>query len=591
MNESTPLVQPKSLFRRKIVPWITGLPLIGTWGYLTLTVALKTGGEVMAFRRLVFSLGSTVPEWSEWNFEGAIPSRMAASYGTTALLVIGTAGWTWMAASTSRPAYRALGLLGTLIGTVASVLTHTGSTAWVILAATLLNGLALTLAGRRPTPKKPALTALGMCMLMGIGTWMLGDGPAVASHHTTALPIVFGSLGITLIGYAALFQMERRYGKHNLRDTVMAMFLSASLLISAIGVPELQKSNRQRQTLAALRLDELEASLQRHSRAEDSTDWVAWEKISKGKATDNPAENFTLAWLNGDLAQYGPEATRAEARARGEYLAEQLPEGSERNSLLGRMALSRKEFKVAARHYRAALSITPGEVEYLKGLAAAEIGLGNYRASAQPLALAALTDPREIFSPTLNRAPYDRIREQVRSIWRNYARELINQGHLSGEDQKHLENFVAWESAWASADGNFLRFLALVKNTRRADSTTQVAERLQDTLADPTDEKIGAIMSSGTALLTDRHINLGQCHEAFNAILNGGSGTPEYPASILIGRPATYSWKKRGPTPNERAEASLFDQEENLPVRLTTYGRNERRLNIPNDFLQKALGE
>lgn len=152
-----------------------------------------------------------------------------------------------------------------------------------------------------------------------------------------------------------------------------------------------------------------------------------------------------------------------------------------------------------------------------------------------------------------------------------------------------LTRYDRWLEAYEAAPGNMSRFLEMTADVETDGTVRLIRTRLAEVLAKPNPTRVGAVLSAAVTLTTDRHVNLGQCNALY--ALMKGDHPPAWAREVLNlrTRPILSDWPRR--FTEGGAGATLHDFEENLPIRMTTYGWTVPRPEIPEHILNELASE
>lgn len=592
-------------------------------GYTAENATLEVTGKWSAWSKLVYSLSVTVPAWGEWSFAGI---RAPANTANEAIAWLLCSGWTtvvWLAGNSRRKIERPLWLLTALLGAVACI--GAGDLNAVVVMPLSVTVTAIMLnASNAGSPSgnesgdkirllsKSGLKPIGTALMLGVLTlagvmavWRTGFADA---GDPVSVRIPSYALATVVAAAVAYVIACRTRNRRTLGGALMAATFAAAWYTGpgpmgfrsawearrheVVRLTESKDWRELRQELEETRLSEAEASVQRMPRPETATQWARRQTLGTTAGGLGDEGGALAGWLATDEALFAGTtgAEQERSRATAKTRREAMPAGPIAAETAGWPALDAGDYARAAADFRRALEAQPAAPMRWLGLALAEAGAGHEDAATQALAHWCLIDPRAVFSPAWNRAPLDRLRPESMRRWKVSIEKLSADDALSANDAARLHRFEGWLSAWERAGGDVAKFLDDTSApVPPAGAVRLVRERTRDTLREPTDAKIGAIISAGTALLANRHVNLGQCHEIFNAMRDGKTGTNGAKATIMISRPLMPDWPETCRITEGGAGATLHDFEENLVVRLLTYGHESAHIQIPDKFLREAL--
>lgn len=533
-------------------------------------------GERLAHDRLIYALSTTVPAWADWNVAGARETSEALPVCVSVALC---AVWTCTQVAAAhtrdkriRPILLIAAFLG-LVGCIGAGDLPTAVTAGVAVVATGL--LVKRFSGQPDRALKIILTGLGATVLACTGILVVWKATFPAETVDVSSRILRAAIATGILAYGASALRRRRTPP----GTVAAGIAAAVALALYPGNPsagfaqswsdrsvEIRRQAcrlTHRELIAELdayRPSAKEAAIVRLPRAEAGTAWNKTDDLLRKSAISAPA---VARWLAADASSYGPKSVADRQKMRAALLGEPASGDSFENDMRGWLLLAGSDATGARKAFDAA----PRE----SAMSRLGAGLSALAAGDEDAAVGALTrfcelDPRALFSPAWDREPMVRVKTRVIQSWIQSVR---------GGESAPGKRFAVWLACWERADGNMRRFLEDPRNDAPVSpAIAQVRARLLETLRSPDDARIGAIFSSGVAMLTDRHVNLGQCHALFAACA-GGEKAKQIPERTLITRPTMAGWS---PLPTEGgAGASLHDFEENLLVRLVTYGNEPVR--------------
>lgn len=569
---------------------------------------MSVGGTWASHDRLIYSLSTTVPDWAQWDLAGARTGAFAANPLMAWPACAAWAACVWLAGRSRDKWARTLWLLSTLLGTVAAIGAGDAGAVFAMGAAVLGAWGVVAWATKSRPSLKPVWTAGAASLFALTGIALLwrtsfpdAGAPVLSWIFAYAVMIAAGLVAAGAVAFAAR-------ARPTLAGALGAAVFAGVLYVGpgTTGIPGAWAARRAeivrltessgwralRGDFAETRLSEAEASVQRLPRPEADTLWTR-RRESANRASSFGDEGKTASgWLTADEALYAgcTGAQRNGLRAAALTRLTTAPAGPVAEEMTGWLRLDAGDFAGAATQFRNALAASPAAPMRWLGMGLAEIGAGRDEQAAKALATWCLLDPRAVFSPAWQRAPLDKLRPAAMRDWTESVSGLIAGDAVSANDAARLLRFTGWLSAWERAGGNPEKFLDDAQAPAPvAGAVRLVRERMRETLREPSDAKIGAILSAGTALLADRHVNLGQCHDIFDAMRAGKTGTVAAPATILISRPVMPGWADACRITEGGAGATLHDFEENLVVRLLTYGHESAHIQIPDKFLREAL--
>lgn len=599
-------LSPAGLLEFAII--IGSLVLIGT---ATRDAWLSVVGNWLSHERLVYALATPEPAWGSWDLYGARTQTFTASSLRSWLLCSACAIAVWMAGCRCGKILRSLWLLAALLGVTGFVGSGDSEAIMVVILAVVMTWMMVRFGAiyRSETITLPSLkpvwigVTLGLCALPAIRTiWRT----SFADSPPTPINDAFLYIILTIIGASAAYFLLKAMRRTPVEGGGLVVGYFALLWYvgqsgsdiasvwearheSLVRLTESQTWRELRAGLTATRLSESEASVQRLARPEVNSQWTQRLAFAE-KARLLGAEGVRVSmWLAADWVLYASPPNQAQARAEVLYSLQKLPSDAAVDEIKAWLNLESPKPKEAAALFRRVIEATPNAPMPWLGLGLAETGAGRDDAATRALARWCTLDPRAVFSPVWNRAPLKRIRSETMRKWRASIESLDAAGVLTPADTARLHRFSGWLTAWEKAGGDVAKFLDdPVSPVPPTGAVRCVRERIRETLRDPSDAKIGASISAGTALLSERHVNLGQCHEIFKAMQTAQTGTASAKASIMISRVIMPEWKHVCRITEGGVGVTLHDFEENLVMRLLTYGLESAYISIPDKFLLDA---
>lgn len=578
---------------------------------------MGAGGDWISQNKLLHAFSSRVPEWVSWDLGGARTMVFTANPLFSWLLCAVYSASVWLAGCRSDRLLRPLWLLTALLGALAfigagDISVAVISTASLTLVWVLMRYSAEPESDNRMIRQTPGLKSIGTAATLGmlafIGIELIWQTSFANGANVFNLPLL-GCFGSTLASIVIVLFITRIV-RHRpvLSGTLMSAVLSAIWYMGpgtleftsawnarGVEVARITESGRWkelRRELNKTRLSEREASVQRLPRPEVNSLWKLREGLGETAQSLGNEGRIATAWLAADEALYSGKTgvEREKQRTAALEQAVTMPAGSFAEEIKGWLYLDATGNASARIAFLNAIRLRPEAPMTWLGLALAESALGNDEAASGAFANWCLLDPRGIFSPAWSRRPMSRHREESLRRWSVFVTTPAFMKRLSKKDSERLLKFEGWLVGWRNAGGNVEKFLE-DKNTPIPSSSAVrlIRERIREVLKTPVEMKAGAVLSAGATLLAERHLNVGQCKEIFET-LRGGSRDSRLPAAaIRISRPLMSEWADSCRITEGGVGATLHDFEEDLVLKILTYGQEAAPIELPAEWLQSQL--
>lgn len=560
--------------------------------------------EWLSHERLVDGLSSTVPEWrGTWDYSGARTGAYAASDLSLVCLAAFSALTLWLAGMSRSPVPRTLWLFATLCtsigivgagepGVLYAILLSVASTACVVWAFRIPEERRFYFNWKGGVPKVLLLSLVAGGGVYFAMSFVWGRALIVTGVASPSMGWIISLMVIVLAGLVLV--MNRKWRIH---PAIPAAVLAAVLVPKSgsggpgtwpysPGVFYLQEA------LKDYRATESESAVMRFSRPEKTTVWEAGPALQRRASGSDEARLLRL-WLLADEAiyrEFSDAKTKAESLRAAESELDKFDGRANPvayGEIAGWLAYSTGRFDVSRQAFRKVLVLNKNDPMAWYGMALAEIGAGRTKAAESALTAWCLLDPRALFSPAWARTPLSGLRAGVLVRWRQIATR--QDAGMNAESRNILKRYGRWLDAYEATPGNMGRFLQMTADVETDGTVRVIRTRLAEVLAKPEPIRIAAVLSAAVALTTDRHVDLGQCRALYE--LMAGGSPPESVRGILNlrTRPRLSGWPAR--FTEGGAGATLHDFEENLPIRMTTYGWCVFRPGIPADILNELASE
>lgn len=561
----------------------------------------------MGHQRLVDGVSSTVPEWvGSWVYGGARPEFFQAEGLVVACVVAVACGSFWAAGLSESKGPRALWMLNAAVACVG--LAGAGDAAAVMLGAVAhimgwggarALGPALPSEGWQFGPTKAGLFGLVCLGLVGISLPLLWVDACVGFPSGVSVPAIAMATGVVLAVLSLWLRREHPRTAVSVMTAGLAglgvLTVRSSTEGPAVDVwgwrADVLAESHLRRSLVDYRPDEREASVARHSRPEAATIEGLAPVLQSHAGMFGAQGRFLSDWLEADAAIYvsAPGKARESAlnRAYSTLLKNECqPEAGVLSEMFAWVACSAGDWARATGHFEAAIRAQPRAAMAWYGYGLALRSAGRLGDAESAWCRWCLLEPRAVFSPVWTRPPMKDSQAPVMRAWREAMARI--RPKLPKAEVARFDRFARWQTAWVASRGVAEQFLAASAPEGAGDydpTVMQVRLRYRELLANPTEARIGAFYSAAVALLTDRHLNLGQCRRLHVVMKGEPDPVAGVPVSSLISRPRMPGWLDVSSFTEGGAGASLGDFEENLPVRLLTYGWNAGHVPVPLEEL------
>lgn len=585
-------------------------------------------GEWMARQNGVMALASLVPGWDYWSFDGARTQAYdinpILSWGFVILwsVVVEHAG------SLKRDALRWPWLLASLGGCVTSIGIGDYPAAIVMAVAIAVTTWLFK------TTTKSLWFGVFLCGLSAAGitaawcTSFANETQPFVQYATQTAAFGAGALGLVFFLRRAL----PLGAAPSMATAILAGCLytgpSNDLPSSAWRerwyaarcIPLTISEYRLRKSLATYRLSEKEASIQRFKDVNDSTKAsLLPEILAQADTIHTP---LLQIWLKADAALHPDthsktaKGIRDEAISSIKTLHQKNPhEAALAHEMEAWLLRDAGKSDEAALAFARSLAVAPDNPMAWYGLSLCKGESGRTQSAGKSYAISALLDPRTLLSPKLCRPPLRVSESVVQSAFERWTVELSNV--TSSSQTERRRRYLKWAQSWKHANGEIERFLADTSVTSPfSGAVTLIRARTLETIRAPNDEKIAALISASVSLVCDRHVNIGQSLRIFDAL--GGIQKPMLPwmlppsklnqeptpgwrtscrfygmnaTSIMRSYPTMPSWRSACSFTEGGAGKCLMPFEENIPVKILTYGAEDSIIPVSKKWLQEKLAE